>query len=300
MYHSKLAPTIFSDRNGEYKGPKGRPLKAKGYTYYSTLSIWDTFRAAHPLQTILNPDRVEDVLKTMLDHADEKGGLLPQWPLAGSETWTTPGYHAAVVLAEAVKKGLLSEEDTERAFEALNISAHNSKRGLDLVDMYGYVPADEGIRPAASFSLEYGYDDWCTAQVAAAVGEKAAAQYYNNRSLAYQRIFDPETGFMRAKFANGSFSSESDFNAHESRHENGDDTEGTAWQHLWFVPHDIPGLMELLGGKSAFEAKLDELFSADSRIDGINKSFDITGMIGQVRKEGQLNILSLDLKSLRH
>lgn len=289
LYHSKLAPTIFSDRNREYKGPTGHPLKTNASVYYSTLSIWDTFRAAHPLQTILNPDRVKDMLLTVLDHADEREGLLPIWPLAGSETETMPGYHAAVMLAEGVKKDLLSEEDTERAFEALTISAYNKDRGLHLMDKFGYVPSDHGFSHPASLSLEYGYDDWCTAQVAEAVGEKEVAKHFYDRSLAYQRIFDSKVGFMRAKSADGFFKKE--FNAWESGHEEGDYVEGTAWQHLWFVPHDVPGLIKLLGGPAKFEAKLDELFTADPRIDGENASVDISGMIGQVRNEREEKVL---------
>ena len=281
LYHTKLAPTIHSDLSGAYLGPDGTISEAKDYTYYSTFSIWDTFRAAQPLFTILDPDRVVEFLKTMLAHADAFGRL-PVWSLYGGETFTMPGYHAAVFFAEAMQKGLLTNrQELERAFRGLNTSGMALDRGGPSMDTYGYIPL-EFLRDSASTTLEMGYNDWCTARIGMALGN---AEYGTdvarlmNRSEAYKRIFDPETGFMRAKDARGSF--REPFDPLYSAHESGDYAEGTAWQHIWFVPQDIPGLIRLFGGPAQFEAKLDGLFTAPSEVRGGSASIDISGMIGQ-------------------
>jgi len=313
LYHTKLAPTIHSDRkSGAYRGPdfqihkvdsdgsstfRGEKLvdetnnsydvnndNAKDAhsffppTYYSTFSIWDTFRAAHPLFTILNPDRVKDMMRTFLAHADHQNGLLPFWPLAGVETNTMPGYHAAVMLAEAAKKNLLTKQEIKRAFEAMKVTAMDYERGGSLMHKFGFIPAEKKDE-SVTVTLELSYDDWCIAQVAEILEHSKDAEYFYKRSQGYTRVFDPETQFMRAKFKNNKFKKK--FHPRQSEHEKGDYTEGTAWQHLWFVPHNIPKLIQLFNGSANFEAKLDALFQENSEVVGEWISDDISGMIGQ-------------------
>lgn len=307
LYHTKLAPTILSDISGAYRGPdsqihrvlSGSNIRSGNLVtsasesendnsydantsfspdYYSTFSIWDTFRAAHPLLTILNPDRVKDMMRTFLAHADHQGGLLPFWPLAGVETRTMPGYHAAVMLTEAAKKNLLSKQDIKRAYKAMKGTAMDVERGGALMHRFGFIPAgkkDESV----TVTLELSYDDWCIAQIAEILGRHKDAAYFYKRSQGYKRVFDPETQFMRAKFKNNTWKTR--FNPRQSEHEGGDYTEGTAWQHLWFVPHDIPGLIKLFNGSANFEAKLDALFQENPAVVGLWTSEDISGMIGQ-------------------
>lgn len=311
LYHTKLAPTIFSDRSGAYRGPDSETHGAlSGSTrseenldtfsgsisfgkethdiydahssfppnYYSTFSIWDIFRAAHPLFTILNPDRVKDMMRTFLAHADHQDGLLPFWPLAGVETNTMPGYHAASMLTEAAKKNLLTTQEIKRAFKAMKVTAMDIERGGSFMHKFGFVPAEKKDE-SVTVTLELSYDDWCIAQMAEILKRFKDAAYFNKRSQGYTRVFDPETQFMRAKFRNNTW--KRPFNPRQSEHEQGDYTEGTAWQHLWFVPHDIPGLIRLFNGSANFEAKLDALFQEISEVVGDWTSDDISGMIGQ-------------------
>ncbi len=288
LYHTKLAPTVHSDINGAYRGPDGKvhtvattttPSSSSFSNYYSTFSIWDTFRAAAPLLTILNPERVKDMMRTFLAHAEILDGMLPFWTLAGGETKTMPGYHSAVMLTEAANKNLLTKQEIKRAFKAMKFTAMDIERGGFLMHKYGFVPADKKYE-SVTVTLELSYDDWCIAQIAEILRKPNDAAYFYNRSLGYQRVFDPKTQFMRAKFSNNTW--KTPFNPRQSEHEEGDYTEGTAWQHLLFVPHDIEGLIQqLFNGPKNFEKKLDRLFEENSRVFGKWVSEDISGQIGQ-------------------
>lgn len=277
LYHTKLAPNIHSDINGEFIGPDFTIQRISGFNYYSTLSIWDSFRAAHPLLTILDEKRVKDVLRTLYFHAKSMKGILPVWPLAGSETYTMPGYHAVVILADAYKKGLLFNEDIKKFYPFVKLTSTMKEFSLSLMDSLGFVPAE--IPKSVTKTLEYSFDDWCSGQLATAIGEDYDANHFYNRSKGYQLLFEPNSKFMRPKFANSLW--KEPFNPWYSDHEMGDFEEGTAWQYMFFVPHDIAGLVELHGGKESFEVSIDNLFEAESRIDGKLSSQDISGMIGQ-------------------
>lgn len=277
MYHASLAPVVYSDHNQQYKGAGGDINTTDGYTRYDIFSLWDTFRAAHPLFTITQSDKVNDMINSILAHYREYG-LLPVWSLLGNETNTMTGYHAIPVITDAYFKGFTGF-DIEEAYEAMKKSAMQDIRGVKFFKEYGFIPSDLEVESVTK-NLEYAYDDWCIAQVAKALGKSEDHQYFMERAMSYKKLFDPETGFMRGKLSNGSW--RTPFDPKRSEHRvNTDYTEGNAWQHSWFVPHDIPGLIDLLGGNEAFTQKLDSLFSTDSEITGNHISVDISGLIGQ-------------------
>ena len=276
LYRTMLAPVIFSDANGEYKGADGNIHKAENYTRYSIFSLWDTFRAAHPLFTITQSGRINDMINSMIGHYREYG-LLPVWELLGNETNCMIGYHSIPVIADAILKGY-SGFDVKEAYTAMKLSAMQDHFGLKEYKKYGYIPADS-VNESVSRTLEYAYDDWCIAQVAKKLGEFDDYNYFISRSEYYRNIFDPITGFMRGKFANGKW--RTPFNPKKSDHNSHDYTEANAWQYSFFVPHDVQGLINLHGGKEKFASKLDSLFTIDSKIEGDNSSPDISGMIGQ-------------------
>jgi predicted alpha-1,2-mannosidase len=278
LYRTCLAPVVMSDANGKYKGLDGKVHKADGFTKYDIFSLWDTFRAANPLYTIIQKDKINDHIQSMLVHY-EQYGLLPVWSLLGNETNTMTGYHAIPVIVDAYIKGF-REYDVEKAYEAVKASAMQDIRGSQYYREYGYIPYDKEGQSVTK-TLEYAYDDWCIAQFAKALGKDADYNQYMKRAEAYRHFFDASTGFMRAKYANGKWKvpfdpqySSHDFSVAEY-------TEGNAWQHSWFVPHNPKGLIELHGGDAPFVQKLDSLFSADSEIKGDFASADISGLIGQ-------------------
>ncbi len=276
LYRTKLAPIRFDDVDGRYRGGDGVAHQTDGFANYSIFSLWDTFRAAHPLYTILEPDRVNDMVRSMLAFADEYG-LLPVWSLVGNETNTMTGYHAIPVIADAYLKGF-RDYDVAEAFEAMKRSALEDHRGLRYYRRYGYIPS-ELERESVTKTLEYAFDDWAIAETASAMGRGQDYRTFAERGFSYRRVFDPETKFMRGKDAHGRWVEPFD-PLHASHSVNADYTEGNAWQHSWFVPHDVRGLIELMGGDDAFTAKLDSLFAADTVVTG-EKVSDITGMIGQ-------------------
>ena len=277
LYHSMLAPALYSDALGEYKGVDTTIHKAEGYNRYTVFSLWDTFRAAHPLFTITQPERVSDFIRSMLAFYDEYG-LLPVWALHGSETNTMTGYHAVPVIAEAYLKGY-RDFDIEKAYEAMKASAMQDIRSTDLYRKYNYVPADlDGW--SVTKTLEYAYDDWCIAQIAQLLGKEEDYDYFISRSQYYKNLFDPGTGFMRGKTSEGNWVAP--FDPYYSEHGfEGMYIEGTAWQHSFFVPQDVEGLVDLYGSKRVFTNKLDTLFTTESVLRGENVSLDITGLIGQ-------------------
>lgn len=278
LYHSQVAPVLFSDSNGQFRFSNDSIGSAKNFKVYSTLSLWDTFRAEQPLLTLVNPTVVSDIINSMLVYYKQSGSL-PVWTLYGNETDTMTGYHSIPVIVEAYFKGIQGF-DAELAFEAMKQTMMQDKRGLKYLKEVGYVPFDK-VDENVTYTLEYAYNDWCVAQLAKALKKEADYQYFIERSNAYKMVFDAETRFMRGRsYDGGQF--RTPFDPKYSKHmENTDYTEGNAWQHSWFVPHDVNGLIELHGGKTSFSEMLEQLFTESSEITGEEASNDITGLIGQ-------------------
>lgn len=275
LYHSFIAPNLFSDVDGLYRGIDRDVHKAAGWNNYTVFSLWDTFRANHPLFTILQQDLMPDLIKAMLVHYKESG-LLPVWTLEGCETNCMIGYHAVPVIVDAALKGF--EFDYELAFEAVKASAMQDIRGCKEYREYGYCPADL-VNESVSITLEYAYDDWCIAQLAKLLNKQEEYEYFMKRSENYKNVFNPETGFMQGKLSNGSW--KPGFNPLYSNHRDDEYTEGNAWQYTWFVPHQPDELIEMLGGKKRFSSKLDSLFTHSEEVQGDFASSDISGLIGQ-------------------
>ena len=276
LYHSLIAPSLYSDVVGNYKAANGSTHNTNGYNRYTIFSLWDTFRAAHPLFTLIIPDRINDFINSMLGHYKETG-LLPVWELMGNETGTMIGYHAIPVITDAILKGF-NGFDINLAYEAMKKSAMQDKLGLKYWKELGYIPSDKE-NESVSKGLEYAYDDWCIAQIAKHLNKDKDYNYFLSRSNNYKNFFDSSLKFMRGKNSDGKW--KEPFNPRYSNHRDDIFTEGNAWQYSWFAPHDIPGLINLIGSKVAFDEKLDSLFTIDSKIDGENASSDISGLIGQ-------------------
>jgi predicted alpha-1,2-mannosidase len=274
LYHTMVAPALFSDANGDFKGVNGDTRKAAGYNQYTVFSLWDTYRALHPLFTLSQQARVNDMVKSMLDHYKQTG-VLPVWELEGNETWCMVGNHSISVIAEAILKGI-GDFDVQLAFEAMKATAMADRDGMGFHDKLGYIPADK-IQQSVAKAEEVCVDDWAVAAVAQKLGKTEDAAYFAKRALNYRNYFDKETGFMRGKLSNGQWTSP--FDPTYSKHEGSDYTEGNAWQYLWLAPHDVNGLIELLGGKEPFANKLEGLFVAEG-VKGENASPDISGLIG--------------------
>lgn len=278
LYHSQLAPVVFSDRDGKFRFENDSIGKALGSDQYSTLSLWDTFRTQQPLLTLIQPDRVPDIVNSMLLYYELRGRL-PVWTLYGNETNTMTGYHSIPVIAEAYFKGIQSF-DIEKAYKAMKATMMQDERGLDHYKAYGYIPYTH-LDESVTISLEYAYNDWCVAQVANALGYTADYNYFLERSKAYSYLFDSETGFMRGKAADGKTWHTPFDPKHSNHRKHTDYTEGNAWQHSWFVPHDVDAFIDLHGGAALFNEKLEALFTESSEITGDNISVDISGLIGQ-------------------
>lgn len=276
LYHALLVPYVFTDVNGEYRGMDKKIHQAAGFTYYTLFSLWDTFRAAHPLYSIIEPDRNNDFVKSLLAKYDE-AGRLPTWELHSNETWCMTGYHSVPVIADALLKGY-GDFDAQKAYTAMKESAEENIRGLRPYRSFGYIPYDRENN-SVSITLEYAYDDWCIAQVAKKLGYASDAEAYTKRALSYKNLFDTQTGFMRGKSANGKWRPDFD-PMRVSTLGRGDFTEGNAWQYTFFVPQDIDGLIALYGGDDEFAKKLDALFSQPSVNDNA-QSPDVSGLIGQ-------------------
>jgi predicted alpha-1,2-mannosidase len=276
LYHTMIAPTLYNDADGSYRGPDGKVHSAPGFQYYSTFSLWDTFRAEHPLLTLVQPERVNDFVQTMLafyqqspDHA------LPMWPLASHETWCMNAYHSVPVILDAYTKGFHGF-DTEFAFEAMRETAMSGRNHQDEYQKLGYVPAENGKRnEAAARTLEFTYDDWCIAQMANALGKKTDAELFTRRSQNYTNLFDPAVGFFLGKTGTGAW--REPFDPKDISFD--DFTEGNAWQYAFALMQDVPAMIKLYGGEENFIAKLDQLFDQDS--DMPHPLSDVTGVIGQ-------------------
>jgi predicted alpha-1,2-mannosidase len=271
LYHAMLTPNVYMDVDGQYRGRDFKIHKAEGFTYYSVFSLWDTFRALHPLLAIIDRARTRDFIQTFLRQYRE-GGRLPVWELAANETDTMIGYHAVPVIADAIVKGI-DGFDVELAFKAMKHSAEEDRFGLAAYRRDGFIDASEEAE-GVSRTLEYAYDDWTIAEIARRLGHKDDHLRYTLRSQSYKHLFDPSTGFMRAR-VEGFW-----LTPFEPREVNNHYTEGNAWHYSFFVPHDVDGLMRLMGGPEAFASRVDALFGADSRTTGREQA-DITGMIGQ-------------------
>ena len=277
LYHAQVAPVTFSDKNGHFRLQNDEIAKTEG-TAYSTLSLWDTFRAEHPLLTLLQPKVTADIINSMLAYY-QVHKVLPVWTLYGNETNTMTGYHSVAVIAEAYLKGVRGF-DAEKAYEAMKTTMMQDDRGLKAYKKYGYIPYNAGVDESVTITLEYAYDDWCVAQMAKALGKTEDADFFTKRSEAYAHLFDKETGFMRGKSTDGKWRTPFDPKRSDHR-ENTDYTEGNAWQHSWFVPHNVQGLISLFGGNEPFVTHLEKLFTESSEITGDNTSPDISGLIGQ-------------------
>ena len=271
LYHTMMQPNIAQDLDGKYRGRDNKIHVAEGFDYYTVFSLWDTFRGAHPLYTLIDKKRTSDYINTFIKQY-EQGGRLPVWELASNETDCMIGYHSVSVIADAMVKGITGF-DYEKAFEASKASAMRDVLGLDAYKKNGFISMDDE-HESVSKTLEYAYDDWCIAQMAQLLNKKEDYQYFMQRSQNWKNIFDWETGFMRPK-KNGGWDKPFD-----PREVNNNFTEGNSWQYSFFVPQDIEGLIQAHGGKDSFEAKLDALFNAESKTTG-REQVDVTGLIGQ-------------------
>lgn len=292
MYHAFLSPNLFTDVDGRYLG---MDLKVhttdKEDPVYTTFSIWDTFRALHPLLTIIDPHTNESYIRSLLKKQRE-GGVFPKWDCAANYTGTMIGYHAASIITDAYVKGY-RDFDVREAYQACLRTAEYDTTGIVgpkwLVpfvmpraryykDALGYIPCDLENESVAK-ALEYAYDDWCISVLADSLGDVETRDKYARFAGAYKSYFDPETRFMRGRDSKGKW--RTPFNPRSSTHRSDDYCEGTAWQWTWFVPHDVPGLVGLMGGEEAFASKLDSLFTVSSELEGETVSADISGLIGQ-------------------
>lgn len=294
LYHTMIAPYVYQDTDGKYRGmDKKIHTATPGYTNYTAFSLWDTFRALHPLMTIINPDLAEDMGEALVQGYRE-GGILPKWPLASNYTGCMVAYPAVSVLADLACKDLTTGADLKLWAEAAARSSvyredlaekFKGTREADLItkhiyykEKYGFVPADS-IPESVSWGVEMAYDDWCVAQLAQKAGNADLEKEYRKKAAYYLRYLDPETKMMRPVMGDGSF--RTPFNPRYSSHMKSDYTEGNAFQWSFFAPHDMDNFIQAIGGKKELEARLDTLFTTSSQIDGEEASGDITGLIGQ-------------------
>ncbi len=272
LYHCMIAPNIYNDTRGDYRGRDLQIHRAEGHNYYTVFSLWDTFRALHPLLTIIDKKRTLDFVRTMLLQY-QQGGLLPVWELSANETECMIGYHSVPVITDAAFKDVIDFDKT-LALEAMRKSAESKQRyGLGFYIRNGFLSAEDE-HESVSKTLEYAYDDWCIAQFALHIGDSAVYKTYSLRARYWKNLFNPTTGFITPR-ENGNFLTT--FDPHEV---NNNYTEANGWQYTFFVPQDINGMISLLGGNKNFEKKLDDLFFAEDKTTGRQQA-DITGLIGQ-------------------
>ena len=278
LYHCFLSPDVYMDVDGSYRGLDQNIHQAEGFTNYTVFSLWDTYRALHPLFNIIQPARNADMVESMLSHYDQSvHGMLPVWSHYANENWCMIGYHSVSVIADAYVKGSL-RSDPFRALEAcIRTSRYRIYDGIgDYMDR-GFVPEDRSSS-SVSKTLEYAYDDWAIAQMAIGLGDKAATGEYEKRSLSYQNVFDPSIGFMRPKLSDGSWKASFDpMDTHGQGF-----IEGNAWNYSFYVPHQPDDLREMMGGDIRFTSRLDSLFTMELDDAYFEKTEDITrdGIIG--------------------
>lgn len=276
LYHTMIAPTLYCDVNGEYRGMNDMIYTDPEAANYTTLSLWDTYRTLHPLMTLMQPDMVDKVVNSMISIYRQQDKL-PIWPLMSGETDQMPGYSSVPVIADAILKGF-SGFDKEEAFQAMKATAtYSRQKGVPYVLEKGYIPADR-IHEATSIAMEYAVDDWGIAAVARKLGKTSDAEIFAKRAGYYRNYFDASTRFIRPKLEDGSW--RTPYDPARSIHTVGDFCEGNGWQYTFFVPQDPYGLIALFGGDRPFTAKLDEFFTNTDDM-GEGASSDITGLIGQ-------------------
>ncbi len=271
LYHVHIAPNLFSDVDSMYRAMDDKVYKAVDFTPYTVFSLWDTYRAAHPLFTLIDTKRTKDYIKTMLDHY-LKAGHLPVWELDGNETWCMIGYHSVSVIADAYIKGI-KDFDKDVALKAMIESANAKRFGIDHYGKNGYLAAEKGGE-SVSKTLEYAYDDWCIGQFAKAIGNNDVYKTFSERAQNYKNLMDPASGFMRAR-SNNQFLEPfkaTEINMHY--------TEGNAWHYSFSAVQDLTHFKRYLGGDQRMESKLDELFNTSEKLSGRDQS-DVTGLIGQ-------------------
>lgn len=276
LYHTMIAPSVFSDVNGEYRGADGKTHKGD-FTDYTTFSLWDTYRAAFPLMTLIQPEMQRDLAETML-HIFKQQGKLPVWHLMGNETDCMVGNPGIPVLVDIALKGF--NVDKKAVFEAVKASAMRDERGMGLLKKYGYIPCDlDPEKETVAKGLEYALADACIAKLAKQLGKTDDYKYFYKRSQSYRDFyFDKQTKFMRGVTSDHKF--REPFDPFSTVHRQDDYTEGNAWQYVWLVPHDVHGLVAAFGGEKPFVSKLDSLFIVNGDM-GAEASPDITGLIGQ-------------------
>jgi predicted alpha-1,2-mannosidase len=275
LYHTMIAPSVFNDFNGDYYGTDKQVHRNASFTNLTTFSLWDTYRSASPLYTILEPERVSDMVNTMLAIYQQQGRL-PVWHLMGNETNTMPGNSAIQVIADAYLKGI-KDFDISLAYEAVKATAMQDIRGLKFVKQYGFIPADSMVESVA-MGMEYAIGDGCIALMAKQMNKQNDYLYFTKRAGYYKNYFDSSTTFVRGRVSLNKW--REPFSPFISRHMKDDFSEGNAWQYTWLAPHDVKGLIKLLGGDRSFIKKLDSLFVAKGYM-GAEVSNDITGLIGQ-------------------
>ena len=279
FYHALIQPNQISDVDGMYRNAKDEIVKTDGDAFYSTFSLWDTYRAAHPFYTLMVPEKVDGFVTSLVEQGEVQG-FLPIWGLWGKETYTMIANHGVSVIAEAYRKGFRGF-DAERAFNMVKRTqtvSHPHKSNWENYMKYGYFPTDLTEVESVSSTLESVYDDYAAADMAKRMGKAEDAEYFNKRANFYKNLFDSQTQFMRPRNANGTW--KSPFDPSEVAHaesKGGDYTEGNAWQYTWHVQHDVPGLISLFGGEEAFLNKLDSVFTVELK----TTQADVTGLIGQ-------------------
>ena len=276
MYHAFIAPTLYCDVNGDFRGHDDKVYTNNNWKNYSTFSLWDTYRTLNPLFTIIKPEMVGDIVNSFLSIYDQQGKL-PIWPLVGGETECMPGYSAVPIIADAYLKGFTGF-DAERAYADMVSSAtYEKQNGVPYVLEKGYIPCDK-IHEATSIAMEYAADDWGISQMAKKMGKTEDYQTFLKRGKYYEQYYDKDINFIRPKMNNGSW--RTPYNPFRSVHGVGDFTEGTGWQYTFFVPQHPEGLIALMGGDAKFVSKLDSLFIVEGDM-GEGASSDISGLIGQ-------------------
>lgn len=277
LYHALQAPSLYQDVNGEYRGVDGEIHQGKDFEHYTLFSLWDTYRALHPLLTYIDPKRVSGMIQSMLVHYQQSyDNLLPIWSFQGHETWTMIGYHAVSVIADAYLKGI-RDYDVNLAWQAISDTANNPNYdAIPEYKKYGYVPMD--ILPeSTSITLEYAYDDFTIGQMAKAMGKTEEAKRYFERAQNYRNVFDPKTKFARGKDSNGKWDPK--WSKDEAKYM-GPFTEGNSSQYSFYVPHDVAGLIDIVGNDEVFTQRLDELFDTELSAEMIKEHEDIAGLIG--------------------
>ncbi len=273
LYHCMIHPNAFWDVDSNYRGMDKKIHKAGSAGYYTLFSLWDTYRALHPLMTIINPERDGAFVNTLIQKYKESG-LLPKWELASNETGTMIGYHSVPVIVDAYMKGI-REFDIKTAYEAMKHSADQNNQAFESYKSLGYVASDLGGKGSLSKTLEYAYDDWCIAIMAKQLGYKEDYKRFSKRAENYKNVYNSLNGFMEPRSSNGNWVS--DFNPYEVTK---DYTEANAWQYSFYVPQDIRGLIDLHVTKEELNDMLDKMFSDTTKLGGINQP-DVSGLIGQ-------------------